>query len=528
VTASETRLRSDVALAPLRAAPDPDVSESWARTDTVIVVVFACAVLGLGFWRLGRLPLTADEGAAWAIAGHGFGQMVDALRGSGGDLAAGLYYAVLWSWIRAFGTSELALRSLSVLAAGATVLPFYALGRRLGRTVAVAATVLLGANPVFLGYARTARAYSLATFLVVLSCYLFVRAVEAGNARSWTAYTLVSIAAVYVHWFAALVLLAQFAGMMLWPRSAARSRYALRSGAALVAGLLPIALLVALGKTNNVGWIAPLNWGQVELLVQAFVRSDWWPVEVLCVGLLVVAVGATLRLRRTDPESDDSRLRILFLAWLVVPVAVALAVSFVKPLLIPRYLIVALPASALVLAIGLAAIASRSRWVGLGALVALLAAGVSAYQGTYAARHSDEDWRTIAATVGAHIRPGDSVIVYPANAAFPFAYYARDWPALARRGGPDWPAVSWSSPFGSQGSDPGSVLTAGRRLRSSTVWLVMRTPHGPTVRTDITHPPALEALRRDLAKRYPYESVPVGMSSGATAYVVVSSKLPSG
>jgi hypothetical protein len=202
-------------------------------------------------------------------------------------------------------------------------------------------------------------------------------------------------------------------------------------------------------------------------------------------------------------------------------------VSFAKPLLIPRYLIVALPGFALVLAIGFAAIASRWRWIGLGAFVALLAAGVSAYQGPYAARHSDEDWRTIAATVGERIRPGDSVIVYPANAAFPFAYYARKWPALERRSGPDWPAISWSSHFGSQGNDPGSVVTAGRRLRSSTVWLVLRTPHGPTVRADVTHPPALEALRRDLARRYPHESVPVGMSSGATAYVVVSSKLPS-
>jgi mannosyltransferase len=499
---------------------------TWARTDTTIVVALVCAVLVAGFWNLGRLPLSADEGAAWAISGHGLGQMVDALRGSGGDLAAGLYYALLWAWVRAFGTSELALRSLSVLAAGATVVPFYATGRRLGRTVAVSATVLLVANPLFLGYARTARAYALATLLVVLSCYLFVRAIEADTGGTWTAYTIVSIAAVYVHWFAALVVLAQFAGVALWPRGDPRLRHALRSGVVLLLGLLPIALLVAFGKTNNVGWIAPLDRGELEGLVRTFARSGWWPVELLCLVLVIVAVRVTVRSLRANRASEDSRLQVLSVAWLGVPVLVAVVVSLAKPLLIPRYLMVALPGFALVLAIGLAAVAVRVRWVGLGAFIALMAAGVSAYQGPYEARHSDEDFRTIAATVGAHIRPGDSVIVYPANAAFAFGYYAREWPGLARRRGPDWPAISWSSRFGSQDPDPGSVVGAGRRVQSATVWLVMRTPHGPTVRADITHPPALEALRRDLAKRYPYESVPVGMSSGATAYVVVSSKLP--
>ena len=88
------------------------------------------AVAALASWHLGRPTFWNDEAATWAISGHGFGDLLHVLSTSGGDRGAALYYVVAFGWMRLFGTTEIALRSLSVLAATLAILPFHAVARR--------------------------------------------------------------------------------------------------------------------------------------------------------------------------------------------------------------------------------------------------------------------------------------------------------------------------------------------------------------------------------------------------------------
>ncbi len=476
-------------------------------------------------WALGRASLSGDEAATWAISGHGWSDVVHVLRGSGGDRAAGLYYVVVYAWTRIFGTGVVALRSLSVVAAGTAIAPFHAIVRRLGRPTAFAADTLLATSPFFLAHAREARAYSVALTLVVLASWSFLRAVELDRRRDWTVYVTVAVLALYTQWFAALVLLAQFSSRLAADRNARWSRRATISGGCLAVGAVPIVVLVVSGDTGGVGWIAPLSGAQIRAVLATFAGSSSWLAQAGVLAVVAVGLSAAVRVIRRERRTARGATAALALAWLVLPLAAVVAVSAVKPLLVSRYLIVALPGFAVLLGLGLTRVSrGRVMVVAIG-VAALIAVGSSAYDQVWAARHADENWRGIVETVDRRAGPSDGIIVFPGTAAYGFGYYARGAPSLARRSGPTWPPTRWTTPFGRGAVSAPAAPRAVAALRGPVVWLVVRQPGGPTVRASVSDPNALNALRRALSRRFPYRHL-VRPFVGHTVSLVRYSMIP--
>jgi hypothetical protein len=492
---------------------------AWSPAEVFVVAGLTMFVVIAAGWTLGRASLSGDEAATWAISGHGLGDVVHVLRGSGGDRAAGLYYLAVYGWARIFGTGVVALRGLSVVAAGIAIAPFHAVARRLGRTTAFAADTLLATSPFFLTYAREARAYSMALTLVVLASWTFVRAVEFDRKRDWVVYVAVAVLALYTQWFAVLVLLAQFSSRLAARRADRWSRRAMISGACLAVGTVPIAFLVLSGATGGVGWIAPLSVAQIRSVLATFAGSSSWVAHTVVLAVLALGVVAAVRALRRERATASIPIAALAAAWFMLPLLAVVAISAVKPLLVSRYLIVALPGFALLLGLGLMLL-SRGRTVFIVVGVAMLIAlGSSAYDQVWAARHVDEDWRGVVETIERRAGPDDAIIVFPGTVAYAFGYYARAEPSLARRSGPAWPPTSWTTPFGRDAAPASAVLTAVGALHGPVVWLVVRHPGGPTVRASVSDPRSLNALRRALGRRFPYQR-PVQPFVGHTVSLV--------
>src|SRR5918997_6697573 len=72
----------------------------------LLAVVLRTQVLGIGFW--------IDEGLSVGIADRPLGDILDALRLDG---SPPLYYLLLHGWMQLTGTTEEAVRSLSLLCA---------------------------------------------------------------------------------------------------------------------------------------------------------------------------------------------------------------------------------------------------------------------------------------------------------------------------------------------------------------------------------------------------------------------------
>ena len=98
-----------------------------------------------------------------------------------------LYFALLNFWAQ-LGTSELMLRSLSVLFGAAAVGLFYAVGiRLLDRKSAVIATALVATSPFLIWYSQEARYVTLTLAATLLAMYAFDRAVTDARFRWWIA-----------------------------------------------------------------------------------------------------------------------------------------------------------------------------------------------------------------------------------------------------------------------------------------------------------------------------------------------------
>lgn len=487
---------------PVAAPGRPRLSTRWSRPEIVGVALLTAAVLATASWRLGRLSLSGDEASTWAISGHGLANLLRVLGHSGGDRAAALYYLAVTGWARIVGTGPIALRSLSVGAAALTVAPLHAIGRRLSRRHAIVTDLLLATSPFFLTYAREARAYALVTLLVVLATWQFLRAWDRDRPRDWALYVVLAVIATYTQWFAALVVVAHLATLpTIRSRVDGQSARAWRSFAAIGACCAPIAALVMAGRTGGLDWIAPLNGGQLRMLGATYVGNTQIVAQLAFGAGTLVGVAAAVRAARERRDSSEARPWVLAVASCLLPVLLAVAVSVGKPVLVPRYLIVAAPGFLLVLACGIVGLARSSKWLTAVLVAGVVVAGVPGDGPVFASHRVDEDWRGVAALVARELRPGDAIVVFPATARYGFAYYARDASALARRGGPDWPPGPWSTPFRPSPAEQGVVLWAAG-TSATRVWLVVRSPGGPAVRRGTGDPAALVATERLLAAKF--------------------------
>ena len=490
------------------AAPATVVKDRWTRTEIAWVAALVAGIAVVGTWRLASTSLWSDEAATWAISGHSFSDLVRTLGNSSGDRGAALYYLVVFGWMKLFGTSEAAVRALSLAAAAVTMIPFHAIARRLlDRNGTYAAGALLATSSFLLLYAREMRTYAFAVLLVVVAAWTLLRVASSPRVRSWALFTVPAVLAIYAHWFSALVVLSLFVALALAVPSREIVRPALLAAAALAVATAPIAVLIAKGEDGGVGWVAPLNRGELDTLVRSFTGAQATLLQAAILGVAALGwIGAWTVRRRVSLTGRP--VPSLALTWFPLPVVLTIAISLVKPLLIARYVIVALPGFALLLAGGVAIVARGRRIIAIAGVTALVFVAASGYRSvwSYAGK---ENWHAIVDTVATRAARGDAIIVYPATAAPAFDYYACGLPAFAGRSGTSWPRRPWDTRFDLFFSNP-SVLSSDAARRAPVVWLVLRVPGGVNVRHDTADSRVVAALQHILTLRLgaPHEVPP--------------------
>ena len=133
-----------------------------------LLLIFVLA-FALRAYRLDGQSLWADEGNSAALAGRPFAIIAnDAAQ----DIHPPLYYFCLRVWTRLFGTSEIGLRSLSILWGLLLVAAVYGLGRRAGGEArGLIAALIAAVSPFGVYYAQEARMYIMAAALAGVAGY---------------------------------------------------------------------------------------------------------------------------------------------------------------------------------------------------------------------------------------------------------------------------------------------------------------------------------------------------------------------
>jgi mannosyltransferase len=152
---------------------------SWGQHLQILLPIIT-VYLVFAFYGIGRQGFWEDEyNSVWRVTasrhpiwkdGHGF-----------------LYFALLSVWIQ-LGTSELVLRSLSVLLGTVAVCLTYVLTSTLtDRRTAIFGTVLFATSPFLIWYSQEARYITLMLGATLLAMYTFERAISRQGLRWWLA-----------------------------------------------------------------------------------------------------------------------------------------------------------------------------------------------------------------------------------------------------------------------------------------------------------------------------------------------------
>jgi mannosyltransferase len=377
----------------------------------------ACAALltlgaALVRWlaRPGR-PMWGDEAFTLALVRYPANEIREFLTHR--EINGGSYTLLLKGLLTltdALGVEQLAAaRGLSALLGVASVPAFYLLARRLaGERAALLAGLLLAVNLFHVGYSLEARAYTLAVLLVILSSSVLISLLDEPRWSLALLFGLLAGLATWAHLFAALVLAGQGLAALTHPRLGS-SRAAPLGGLAF-GGALSLAVMArgAWGDGGQVVWVGALGWDQLTLLLWRLGGG----VRLLLAPVAMGLGAALLAMRRGGRERFLSALTV---ALLLVPLLITVLVSTVKPMLVPRYLLVSLPGFLLLAALGVTALRRPALVIGVGVLLAGLG-----LREVRLDRFGDPLWQpidTVAARVVALAEPGDVLVVsHPAMA----------------------------------------------------------------------------------------------------------------
>ncbi len=179
----------------------------------IILISITLLALLVRIIRLDFQPLWWDEGYSIFFATRDFFTL---LERTAIDIHPPLYYALLQGWIMLVGTSDVAVRLLSVGIGVAAIPLIYALAHELFEDDLVATIVawLLALSPLHVYYSQEVRMYGLVTLFGLASMFLFVRLLHMTPGKPRTlivaiGYMTVTAAALYTQYYAAFIVIAQ-------------------------------------------------------------------------------------------------------------------------------------------------------------------------------------------------------------------------------------------------------------------------------------------------------------------------------
>lgn len=464
-----------------------DANKPWLWMSLVLLG------LVIRVWGLSAHSLDFDESWSLHLTHSPLDKVLGLAIGQGPDLHPPIYYLMLRVWVSLFGSSEIALRSLSV--AGGVVL----VGLNLvwssdlsSRRTAVLAALLAATSPYLVWQSQEARMYIWIAAFGLASVLALARALRSSRGVWWLIYFLLSLATLYTHLVGGVILLVHLLLLGLMDEALDRRRRAIGVLAVGLLGLayLPYALSI---WDKGAGMVAALGYPRRDFFlllrdflstVAVYVAPLSKPVGGLLLtlgaGLAIAGLGSITNFRKGQHPATRLKLgwmnhdrpkgrggwKAFYLAlFLVSPILVIVLISAALPFYHPKYIILATPPLLLLWGEGIQVAWKYFRPLGL--LVMIFLVGLNFYGLVYNLRDRTlrEDWRTAGEYLSEHSRQEDAVLVHLEHYYLPLQYYYR---------GP----APVTHPFGSQIPSLESVEEILREYeRYDTVWLTLSAEH---------------------------------------------------
>ncbi|MFQ5340534.1 MAG: glycosyltransferase family 39 protein [Anaerolineae bacterium] len=428
-----------------------------------ILLLLTLLGFALRIYRLEYQSLWYDEGFSVWLASKDLAAITT------GDFNPPLYIYLLHFWIQLAGTSEFAARFLSLFFSVLIIPLGYRVSKELfDRPTGLVTAFLLAIAPLHLWYAQEVRMYAQVTALSLLATLALLRALG-GRRRAWLVYVAATVAAVYTHYYAWMIVAAQGAFVLwsvirVWSGRAWRRAQVLGAVAGRRATPSPPRPFLFWLLSQIVLILAALPW--MPFLIDHYRHQtlSYWPGRLsfqwvaertflaFSVGetlngdlarwamigfLTLIAIGVLGSLARDRGSLDSVVLSTLLL---VVPLVALYLIVRDRPKFAPRYLMVASPALYLLAAAGLRAIWPRRtdailvRLIGsavaLGALVFLSATAVQSASNMYFdPTYAREDFRGLAQFLEQNVGEDEGILLLSGHffPVFEYYYHRDNW-----------------------------------------------------------------------------------------------------
>jgi hypothetical protein len=257
------------------------------------------------------------------------------------DVHPPLYFLILHSWIRLFGTGERTVRSLSGLFYILSVFAVFGIGRELygGKTALLCAAIYLS-SPLAILAAQFARMYSLLSLLSILSTWLYLQfSIKPRDSRlTFALYIAINILGTFAHVAFFFVLFGQIIFQLFFFRRVRTKRFVLAIVLSLVPYLflwLPILSGQLATSREGLAWVKKPGLSMLADLLLQYGGTFWLIVPLL----LYVSWRSGFH-----PLSRFSKPNITSLPfWLLaITLLTPLLISEVKPIFNSRLAIVGL------------------------------------------------------------------------------------------------------------------------------------------------------------------------------------------
>ncbi len=393
--------------------------EAKSRDPLLLTLVVAVVIaIGIGFRFTTRSDMWLDEALTVNIAHLPVSQIPQWLRHDG---APPLYYLLLHYWMKVFGTSDLAARSMSGIF-GVAALPLaWFCGKRIGgRATAWIAVVVLSVNTYAIIYSTSARMYSMEIFLVFAGILAVRRAFERPSVERVALLGLLAAILIYTQYWGfyltAAVGLFLVGTIVRSPEhrdAAKRMLLALVVGVATFAPWIPAFLYQA--KHTGTPWGKPVfPPTPVGLTFQDFSggqQQEGWILLIGFIALVFVGVfGRAVDERHVDVDLQGQP----SIRWEAAIGASALVIGTSaawagRSAFQSRYASIVFPFFVLVLARGITCFADRRVRTGIVALVVVLGC-VGGFRNVTSNRTSAGK---VAVILRKEVKPGDVVFYCP-------------------------------------------------------------------------------------------------------------------
>lgn len=445
----------------------------------VAVLLLVILTIAVRFIGITKASIWHDEGFTAMLAGRDW---LAIWQGSARDVHPPLYYELLHGWSLIFGNSVLALRSLSAVCGVLVVALGYKITLKISKNfpLALLAFLFLALNPFLVRYSQEARMYGVLGVFLLIAMYGLIMVLEnTKDIRGYLLYIVGITAGLYTHYFTALVVISFWLYVILIYFRSKKTRISLLSDWRWwVANVLALVLFLPwlpsmikqFTRAQGLGWLPKASiFTFNDTFWQFFTFTDahriWQPVYWL-VPLLIVAMIIFVSFK----DKTKQRFSLLLILFTFVPIAMAIAVSFIKPIFHERYFVFSAIGLCILLAFTVAYLTQINKYLGVALAVLVVLAQLIGLRNVNS--QANHQMGQVIQKLNSNYMPGDTIISGELYTYFDGSYYNATGSKIYLYTGPGRP-----NGYGESGLiyDKNVYVDSYGNFKPGRVWLIGKT-----------------------------------------------------